>query len=120
MTRRARLMVGLSIAALTGTTPDLAGQAFRTITADMRDREYRDVRASLLSAARRMPAEFYGFRAASEIRSFGEELDHVAAVNTRLCRLALSDSATASQVRVDTTGASPAKAAVLDRLVRSF
>jgi hypothetical protein len=52
-----------------------------------------------------MPAELYDFRAASGMGSFAEELNHVAVVNTRLCRLATSDSACVSRVTPDTLSA---------------
>jgi hypothetical protein len=90
-------------------------QKFVTIAQDMREREFADVRARLLAAAGRMPAELYSYRAAPEIRSFGEELGHAADVNFRLCGYLTGEDAPGRPAE----GAAD-KSAILSRLRQSF
>ena len=119
-TRRTIRSPALVFAALVGLvcpTPAVSqDQRFLSLTQDMREREFVQVTDKLMAAVRAMPADRYSYRATPELRTFAEELNHVADVNFRLCGLA------AGGRRPQSTGdARPAeKAEVIDRLSASL
>lgn len=81
------LAVGLTAAKFaTGqaASPD-SPPRFPTIMQDLRDREYAAIRRNVLEAAEKMPAEHYAFRPVPEVRSFAQEIGHIANVNYILC-----------------------------------
>jgi hypothetical protein len=43
------------------------------------------VRDNLLKMAEKMPAEYYGFKPAPEIETFGQRVAHIAGANLRIC-----------------------------------
>ena len=121
----ARVLNGVAIivAAAVGTVGsalNLAAQEaapLTTITQDMRDREYAEIRGKLLAVAEVMPGALYEFRAVEEIRSFGEELNHTADVNFRLCGMA---SGQREPQRGGGRAPPTTKTEIVDRLRRSL
>ena len=88
------LSTALAAIAVQGGGHDAAAQQgmLTTITQDMREREYAEIRGKVLAAADVMPADHYDYRAAPDIRSFAEELNHTADVNFRLCGMASGEA----------------------------
>ncbi len=111
--------ISLATATLTSAIPARGQSVLQSLSEDMREREYAEIRGKLLTAAEQMPADNYGFKAAPEIRSFGEELNHAADVNFQLCGLA---SPQANEDRGDRPNVNrrTAKVDIVARLLRSL
>lgn len=83
------------LAVVAAATPALArGQApapipFTSFVQDLRDREYAPIRDNVLRSLALLDAEKLDFRPAPTVRALRQELEHLAAVNLRLCGMAM-------------------------------
>lgn len=111
-----RLIIFLTVLCFANWPASAQRPTFKSWSEDVREREYADVKSDLIAAVERMPEEFFSFRAAPEIRTFGEEIAHAAAVNDRQCLWAQGDRSAPT----DGAGDEPTKASLLAWLRRSF
>jgi hypothetical protein len=79
---------------------------FTSFIQDLRDREYSPIRDNVLRTLVLLDEKALAFRPAPAIRELRAELEHLAAVNTRLCGMAMtrmSDAPPAAPPARDTT-----------------
>jgi hypothetical protein len=75
---------------------------------------YNQVKAYILKAAEKMPAEAYSFQATPEERTFGALVGHIADAQTRICGAATGETKPA------TAGKLTEKPALIEALKASF
>ena len=118
---RGMFTVGIAITASLMTANATFAQArFESLTQDMREREYSDIRERLVAAVDQMPADKYNFKAAPEIRGFGEEVNHAADVNFRLCGLISANSPAEARNQPSRPPHGTDKASTVSRFMQSL
>jgi len=72
------------------------------LSADVRN-DYRSVRDYFIRAAEKMPEAAYGFRPSPDVRSFGQQIAHVADDQYNLCAPALGETRKAAYTDIENT-----------------
>ena len=96
MKRVLGLAVGLAI---TGGT--LWGQS-NPLSSDVRQ-DYKTVRDYFIQSAEKMPEADYGFKPSSDVRSFGQQVAHVADDQYNLCAPAKGETRKAAYTQIEKT-----------------
>jgi uncharacterized damage-inducible protein DinB len=73
-----------------------------SLTADVK-RDYRTVRDYFIRAAEKMPEANYGFKPSPEVRSFGQQVAHVADDQYNLCSPAKGETRKAAYTEIEKT-----------------
>ena len=93
------LVMALTMAILGGGT--LRAQS-NPLTADVK-RDYKNVRDFFIRAAEKMPDEDYGFKPSPDVRSFGQQVAHVADDQYNLCAPAKGETRKAAYTEIEDT-----------------
>jgi uncharacterized damage-inducible protein DinB len=80
----------------------LAGSQGDSLSEGVRS-DYRTVRGYFISAAEEMPASEYGFKPSPEVRSFGQQVAHVADDQYNLCAPARGEQRNAAYREIENT-----------------
>jgi len=75
---------------LTAATTPLWAQS-NPLSADLK-RDYKSIRDYFIRAAEKMPEENYGFKPSPDVRSFGQQVAHVADDQYNLCAPAKNET----------------------------
>jgi uncharacterized damage-inducible protein DinB len=94
------LVFALTIAIAGGRT--LCRAQNNPLTADLR-RDYQGVRDFFIRAAEKMPEADYGFRPTPEVRTFGQQVAHVADDQYNLCAPAKAETRQAAYTEIENT-----------------
>ena len=91
---------GLVCLLSTGAGP-LWGQS-NPLSADVK-RDYTNIKGFFIRAAEKMPEENYGFKPSPDVRSFGQQVAHVADDQYNLCSPAKGETRKASYTQIEDT-----------------
>lgn len=94
------LVVALTVAIVGGGTPGWAQSS--PLTSDVR-RDYQGIRDYFIRAAEKMPEEKYGFRPSPDVRTFGQQVAHVADDQYNLCSPARGETRKAAYREIENT-----------------
>ena len=92
--------VGLACLLIFGACPLWAQGSL--LSTDVR-RDYKNVRDYFIRAAEKMPEENYGFKPSPDVRTFGQQVAHVADDQYNLCAPAKGETRKAAYKRIENT-----------------
>lgn len=91
---------GLACLMLAGAAPLWAQGS--PLSADVK-RDYRNIRDNFIRAAEKMPEEDYGFKPSPDVRTFGQQVAHVADDQYNLCAPAKGETRKAAYRQIEKT-----------------
>ena len=74
----------------------------KTLSTDVR-RDYQSIRDNFIRAAEKMPQENYGFKPSPDVRSFGQQVAHVADDQYNLCAPARGETRKAAYTAIESS-----------------
>ncbi len=101
------------LTAMTACAGALHGQSSNPLSTEVKQ-AYTNVKGNILKAAEKMPEENYSFKAAPEVRPFGQLIAHVADAQMRTC------SAFKGEQKAGTAASKTSKADLVAALKASF
>ncbi len=110
-------LAGIAISGIVWAQAHEAGAAASTGPAAEVQRSYAGVKGNILKAAEKMPAEAYGYKPTSDVRTFARVVNHVTEAQMRSCG-AINGAGAGDAVKVPEETAD--KAAIVSALQASF
>lgn len=97
--RRAVAITGIGLVSIGPTSLWAQGDS---LSADVK-RDYKSIRDYFIRAAEKMPEENYGFKPSPDVRSFGQQVAHVADDQYNLCAPAKGETRKAAYTQIEDT-----------------
>ncbi|MBZ5625445.1 MAG: DinB family protein [Acidobacteriia bacterium] len=99
---RAAAIIGGGLVCLLSAAPCALWAQSNRLSADVK-RDYRNIRDIFIRAAEKMPEENYGFKPSPDVRSFGQQVAHVADDQYNLCAPAKGETRKAAYTQIEDT-----------------
>ena len=99
---RAVAIIGGGLVCLLSAGPCSLWAQSNPLSADVK-RDYRNIRDIFIRTAEKMPEENYGFKPSPDVRSFGQQVAHVADDQYHLCAPAKGETRKAAYTQIEDT-----------------